>query len=282
MAYEDWCIAQLAAKAGNDSLAAAYQKKAEYYKRYLDPETKLMRPVMGDGSFRTPFNPFSSSHRADDYCEGNAWQYTWLAPHDFDGLVECFGSTDAFLAKLDSLFTVSPEVAGTNTSPDISGLIGQYAHGNEPSHHILYFYTMAGEPWKTADKVRNVLTTLYDDTPAGLSGNEDVGQMSAWYVLSALGFYQADMTRPCFWFGYPMLDEAVIKVPGGEFVVRTRDNSPENIYIQSVTLNGKPYDKSYISHDDIAAGGRMEFVMGGTPNKEWAASAGCCPPGLTL
>lgn len=261
-AVADGSVAAAAKALGKDEDYHYFLERSRSYRNLFDPETGFMRGKDSEGKFRTPFNPFSSSHRADDYCEGNAWQYTWLAPHDFDGLVECFGSTDAFLAKLDSLFTVSPEVAGTNTSPDISGLIGQYAHGNEPSHHILYFYTMAGEPWKTADKVRNVLTTLYDDTPAGLSGNEDVGQMSAWYVLSALGFYQADMTRPCFWFGYPMLDEAVIKVPGGEFTVTVSGRSDENMYIQSVLLNGKPYAKPYIEYKDIKAGNVLSFTLG--------------------
>lgn len=261
-AIADGSVAAAAKALGKDEDYHYFLERSRSYRNLFDPETGFMRGKDSERKFRTPFNPFSSSHRADDYCEGNAWQYTWLAPHDFDGLVECFGSTDVFLAKLDSLFTVSPEVAGTNTSPDISGLIGQYAHGNEPSHHILYFYTMAGEPWKTADKVRNVLTTLYDDTPAGLSGNEDVGQMSAWYVLSALGFYQADMTRPCFWFGYPMLDEAVIKVPGGEFTVTVSGRSDENMYIQSVLLNGKPYAKPYIEYKDIKAGNVLSFTLG--------------------
>lgn len=261
-AIADGSVAAAAKALGKDEDYHYFLERSRSYRNLFDPETGFMRGKDSEGKFRTPFNPFSSSHRADDYCEGNAWQYTWLAPHDFDGLVECFGSTDVFLAKLDSLFTVSPEVAGTNTSPDISGLIGQYAHGNEPSHHILYFYTMAGEPWKTADKVRNVLTTLYNDTPVGLSGNEDVGQMSAWYVLSALGFYQADMTRPCFWFGYPMLDEAVIKVPGGEFTVTVSGRSDENMYIQSVLLNGKPYAKPYIEYKDIKAGNVLSFTLG--------------------
>lgn len=261
-AIADGSVAAAAKALGKEDDYGYFLERSRSYRNFFDPGTGFMRGKDSRGRFRTPFNPFSSSHRADDYCEGNAWQYTWLAPHDFDGLVGCFGSKEAFLAKLDSLFTASDVVAGANTSPDISGLIGQYAHGNEPSHHILYFYTMAGEPWKTADKVHQVLTTLYHDAPDGLSGNEDVGQMSAWYILSALGFYQADLARPYFWFGYPMLDKAEIKVPGGVFTVAAEGRSAGNRYIQSVTLNGKPYTKPYIEFKDIKAGNTLVFTLG--------------------
>lgn len=261
-AIADGSVAAAAKALGKEDDYGYFLERSRSYRNFFDPGTGFMRGKDSRGRFRTPFNPFSSSHRADDYCEGNAWQYTWLAPHDFDGLVGCFGSKEAFLAKLDSLFSASDVVAGANTSPDISGLIGQYAHGNEPSHHILYFYTMAGEPWKTADRVHQVLTTLYHDAPDGLSGNEDVGQMSAWYILSALGFYQADLTRPYFWFGYPMLDKAEIKVPGGVFTVETEGRSAENRYIQSVTLNGKPYSLPYIDFKDIKAGNTLVFTLG--------------------
>ena len=261
-AIADGSVAAAAKALGKEDDYGYFLERSRSYRNFFDPGTGFMRGKDSRGRFRTPFNPFSSTHRADDYCEGNAWQYTWLAPHDFDGLVGCFGSKEAFLAKLDSLFSASDVVAGANTSPDISGLIGQYAHGNEPSHHILYFYTMAGEPWKTADRVHQVLTTLYHDAPDGLSGNEDVGQMSAWYILSALGFYQADLTRPYFWFGYPMLDKAEIKVPGGVFTVETEGRSAENRYIQSVTLNGKPYSLPYIDFKDIKAGNTLVFTLG--------------------
>ena len=261
-AIADGSVAAAAKALGKEDDYGYFLERSRSYRNFFDPGTGFMRGKDSRGRFRTPFNPFSSTHRADDYCEGNAWQYTWLAPHDFDGLVGCFGSKEAFLAKLDSLFSASDVVAGANTSPDISGLIGQYAHGNEPSHHILYFYTMAGEPWKTADRVHQVLTTLYHDAPDGLSGNEDVGQMSAWYILSALGFYQADLTRPYFWFGYPMLDKAEIKVPGGAFTVETEGRSAGNRYIQSVTLNGKPYSLPYIDFKDIKAGNTLVFTLG--------------------
>lgn len=261
-AIADGAVAAAAKALGKDEDYEYFLERSHSYRNFFDSQTGFMRGLDSKGRFRTPFNPFASTHRADDYCEGNAWQYTWLAPQDFDGLVACFGSKEAFLAKLDALFTASPDVEGTNTSPDISGLIGQYAHGNEPSHHILYFYTMAGQPWKTAEKVRQVLTELYHDAPDGLSGNEDVGQMSAWYILSSLGFYQVNPAEPEYWFGYPAFDKAEISVPGGKFTVVAHNGSAENIYIQSVTLNGAPYDKPYIGFEDIKAGNVLEFTMG--------------------
>ena len=267
-AIADASVAAAAEVLGYDEDHEYFLDRSRSYRRYFDPIKDFMRGRDSRGHFRTPFDPFSSEHRADDYCEGNAWQYTWLVPHDLNGLMACFGSKDVFFRKLDSLFVAEPKIAGSNSSPDISGLIGQYAHGNEPSHHILYFYTMAGQPWKTAEKVRQVLTELYHDAPDGLSGNEDVGQMSAWYILSSLGFYQADMTRPYFWFGTPLFDKAGIKVPGGIFTVKAVDNSSENIYIQSVTLNGQPYTKPYIEFKDIVAGNVLEFIMGPEP-KIW-------------
>ncbi|MCM1197291.1 MAG: GH92 family glycosyl hydrolase [Clostridium sp.] len=274
-AIADWAIAQVAAKFAQQEtdpdLKAAYEKDYGYflershsYRNFFDPETGFMRGKTAAGAFRVPFNPFHSEHRADDYCEGNAWQYTWLVPHDFEGLVDCFGSKDALLSKLDSLFTVSSVIDG-GASPDISGLIGQYAHGNEPSHHILYFYTVAGQPWKTAEKVREVLNTMYHAAPDGLSGNEDVGQMSAWYILSSLGFYQVEPAGGRYWFGSPLFDKAEIKVAGGTFKVVAENNSDKNIYIKSVKLNGRPYDKAYIDFADIATGGELVFEMSAVP-----------------
>jgi predicted alpha-1,2-mannosidase len=205
-------LAENAARKGDSQKAEYYKQEQEYfkqrswsYKHLFDPQTGFIRGKDSKGNFRKEDSPFASAHRADDYCEGNGWQYTWLVPHDFEGLVECFGSTEAFIGKLDSLFIVPSVIEGEESSPDISGLIGQYAHGNEPSHHILYLYTMAGEPWKTADRIREVLGTLYTAEPDGLSGNEDVGQMSAWYILSSLGFYQVEPGSDRYWFGSPLL-----------------------------------------------------------------------------
>lgn len=232
-----------------------------------------MRGLSSDGKYRTPFNPFSSAHFDDDYCEGNAWQYTWLVPHDVDGLVEVFGGKENFIQKLDSLFIIEGDL-GKSASPDISGLIGQYAHGNEPSHHILYLYSYVGQYWKTAEKVRQVLSELYHDQPAGLSGNEDVGQMSAWYVLSSLGLYQVEPAGGKYMLGSPVVDKAVIRVKDGNiFTILAKNNNKTNKYIQSVTLNGKPYDKYYIDFEDIICGGILQLEMGDTPSSVWPVDA---------
>ena len=260
-AIADGAAAAAAKVLGKEDDYRYFNDRSHSYRHFFDPETRFMRGLDSKGNFRTPFNPFASTHRADDYCEGNAWQYTWLTPHDFDGLVGCFGSKEAMLEKLDSLFTVQSHIEGLDSSPDISGLIGQYAHGNEPSHHIIYYYAMAGQPAKTAEKVRQVLAELYHDAPDGLSGNEDVGQMSAWYVLSSLGFYQVNPAGGQYWFGSPVFDKVTLKVPGGDFTVVAHDNIPGNIYIGSVKLNGQPYDKLYIDFKDIKAGNTLEFFM---------------------
>ena len=267
-ALADGAAARAAEALGREDDARFFETRSHSYRNYFDPQTRFMRGRDSKGGWRTPFSPFASTHRADDYCEGNAWQYTWLAPHDVGGLVACFGSREALLEKLDSLFTVSSIVEGGETSPDISGLIGQYAHGNEPSHHVLYLYTMLGQPWKTADKVREVLTTLYHDRPDGLSGNEDVGQMSAWYVLSSLGMYEAEPAGGRYWFGSPLFDRVEITVPGGTFTIVAENNSAANKYIQRVWLNGQPYTKPWIGHADVMKGGELRFEMG-AEEKVW-------------
>lgn len=267
-AVADGAAARAAEALGRTDDATYFTKRSRSYRNYFDPATGFIRGRDSRGGWRTPFNPFASSHRADDYCEGNAWQYTWLAPHDVKGLEACFGSRERMLEKLDSLFTVPSVIEGGDTSPDISGLIGQYAHGNEPSHHVLYLYTMLGQPWKTADKVREVLSTLYHAAPDGLSGNEDVGQMSAWYVLSALGMYEVEPAGGRYWFGSPLFDRAEIAVPGGTFTVTAQNNSSENRYIRRVWLNGTLYTKPWIDHADVMAGGELRFEMGDQP-KVW-------------
>jgi predicted alpha-1,2-mannosidase len=263
-AIADWSVAQVAKVLEKTDDYEYFKRLSEGYKHFFDPELQFMRGKDSNGTFREPFDPFHSVHRENDYTEGTAWQYTWLVPHDVEGLVKLFGSKAAFLNKLDSLFLVSGDM-GEEASPDISGLIGQYAHGNEPSHHIIYLYTVVGEPAKTAEKVREVLETMYTDQPAGLCGNEDVGQMSAWYILSALGFYQVEPAGGRYYFGSPLMDEASINVGNGKtFSMSAKNNSKENKYIKSVTLNGKPYDKRYINFDDIRAGGVLEFEMSDT------------------
>ena len=260
-AIADWAVAQVARRLGHTEDYEYFIERSRSYRHLFDPQTRFMRGKGRDGSFHEPFNPISSEHRNDDYCEGNAWQYTFLVPQDLEGLIDCFGSREAFLSKLDSLFTIDSKLEGEDVSPDISGLIGQYAHGNEPSHHVAYFYTMAGEPDKTADLVRYILTELYSAAPYGLSGNEDVGAMSSWYILSSLGFYQVEPAGGRYFLGSPLFDEAVIRVAGGEFTVRALNNSPENRYIKSIRLNGQPYDRWWIDFSDITAGGVLEIEM---------------------
>ena len=271
-ALADGALANAAKVLGKEDDYQHFLNRSKSYVDLFDHELGFIRGKDSRGRFRTEYSPFASTHRADDYCEGNGWQYTWLVPHDFKGLVSCFGTKDAFLDKLDSLFVVSSVIEGAESSPDISGLIGQYAHGNEPSHHILYFYTMAGQPWKTADKVREVLATLYSAEPDGLSGNEDVGQMSSWYILSSLGFYEVEPASGRYWFGTPLFDKAEIEVAGGTFRIIAEGNSSENKYIQSITLNGKAYTKGYIEHKDIAAGGELILKMGSEPKVWYCAS----------
>lgn len=261
MAYYDWCIAQIAAKAGNDTLAKAYQEKASYYKRYLDPETKLMRGVMADGSFRTPFNPRYSSHMKSDYTEGNAFQWSFFVPHDMDNFIAEIGGKKELETRLDTLFTTSSQIDGAEASGDITGLIGQYAHGNEPSHHMAYLYNWTDAPWKGAERLDFIMRNFYTNQPDGIIGNEDCGQMSAWYVLSALGFYQVCPGIPVYAIGRPMVDKATIPVAGGNFQIIVKNNSPENKYVKEAKLNGKVLDILFFPHADLVKGGTLEIEM---------------------
>ena len=250
--------------------------RSRSYKKYYDPETRFLRAVDTDGKFRLPFNPFFAEHRTNDYTEGNAWQYTFLVPHDVKGLIQLFGSDKAFMSKLDSLFFVEGW-AGDNASPDMSGMTGQYAHGNEPSHHVIYMYNYAGRPDKAAPLLRKMLNEMYLDQPDGLSGNEDVGQMSAWYILSSVGLYQVDPVGGRFVIGSPLFDKATVNVGAGKtFTVVAKNNSDRNIYVQSAHLNGKALKNSYIEFNDIRHGGTLELVMGPKPSK-WATAAACRP-----
>jgi len=266
-ALADAGIAKLAKQLGRTEDYKYFLKRSQSYKdHYFDKNTGFMRGKTSDGKFREPFDPFNSVHRQDDYTEGNAWQYAWLVPHDVHGLVQCFGGEKPFVAKLDSLFILEGKM-GADASPDISGLIGQYAHGNEPSHHIIYMYNYVGMPWKAAPKLRQVMNTLYTDGIDGLSGNEDVGQMSAWYILSSMGLYQVEPAGGKYIFGSPLFKKAVVNVGGGKtFTIEAKNNSAKNIYIQSAKLNGKTYTRSYIDYKDIMKGGTLEFVMGEKPS----------------
>ena len=265
-ALADDCIAKVAKLLGKKNDYKYFYNRSRGYKHYFDPKTKFMRGRGSDGSFHEPFNPFKSVHTADDYTEGNAWQYTWLVPHDVHGLASLFGSEQRFIEKLDSLFIVSGDM-GAEASPDISGLIGSYAHGNEPSHHIIYMYNYMGQPWKAAKLLRQTMKEMYFNDYDGLSGNEDVGQMSAWYVLSSVGLYQVEPAGGKYIIGSPLFDEAQINVGNGRtFTIRARNNSQENIYVQSAKLNGKPYSKTYLMFQDIVRGGTLELEMGSEPS----------------
>lgn len=265
-AIDDWCIALMAEKMGHPEDAQYFAKRAKNYRHYFDPQVAFMRGKLSDGSWRDSFDPADSAHRRDDFCEGNAWQYTWLVPHDVDGLISAMDGPDSFVRKLDQLFVVESDL-GADASIDISGLIGQYAHGNEPGHHIPYLYTCAGRPSKTAEKVREILTTMYHDSPSGLCGNEDCGQMSAWYVFSALGFYPVSPAGGRYTLGSPLVESATIRLEGEKtFQIQVRNNSPKHIYIASAELNEKPLDGYFLTHEQILAGGKLVLTMSATPN----------------
>lgn len=269
-------VAKVAKLLGKSDDYEYFFNRSRSYKKYYDPETRFMRAVGTDGKFRLPFNPFFAEHRTNDYTEGNAWQYTFLVPHDVKGLIQLFGSDKAFMSKLDSLFFVEGW-AGDNASPDMSGMTGQYAHGNEPSHHVIYMYNYAGRPDKAAPLLRKMLNEMYLDQPDGLSGNEDVGQMSAWYILSSVGLYQVDPVGGRFVIGSPLFDKATVNVGAGKtFTVVAKNNSDRNIYVQSARLNGKALKNSYIEFNDIRHGGTLELVMGPKPSK-WATAPACRP-----
>ena len=269
-------VAKVAKLLGKKDDYEYFFNRSRSYKKYYDPETRFLRAVDTDGKFRLPFNPFFAEHRTNDYTEGNAWQYTFLVPHDVKGLIKLFGSDKAFMSKLDSLFFVEGW-AGDNASPDMSGMTGQYAHGNEPSHHVIYMYNYAGRPDKAAPLLRKMLNEMYLDQPDGLSGNEDVGQMSAWYILSSVGLYQVDPVGGRFVIGSPLFDKATVNVGRGKtFTVVAKNNSDKNIYVQSARLNGKTLKNSYVDFNDIRHGGTLELVMGPKPSK-WATTTACRP-----
>jgi predicted alpha-1,2-mannosidase len=243
-----------------------FSKRAKNYQQYYDKSVGFFRGINSDGSWNPDFSPLASERPlAKDYAEGNAWQYLWLAPQDVNGLIELLGGKDKFITRLDSFFTITSDTE--EVLVDLTGLIGQYAHGNEPSHHIAYLYALAGQQWKTAEKVRYILKEFYHDDPDGVIGNEDCGQMSAWYVFSSLGFYPVFPASTEYVFGSPLFDNATINLPNGKsFKIVTENNCAENIYIQQVELNGKINNKNSINHDDIINGGTLKFVMGKKPN----------------
>ena len=269
-AYNYWCIARVAEDMGKTEIAEEYDKKSQTYSVYFDKKTGFMRGKNVDGSWNEPFDPYYSDHWRTDYVEGNAWQWTWYVPHDVEGLISLFGGKEIFTKKLDSLFTTSSEITGENVSADITGLIGQYAHGNEPSHHIAYLFNYADKPWRTQEIVNQIVKEFYTDKPDGLCGNEDCGQMSAWYLLNAMGFYPVSPGETKYSIGKPLFDEVTISVAHDKkFKVVARNLTDENIYVQKVNLDGVALTKPFIEHRDIIEGKTLEFVMGNKPTIFW-------------
>lgn len=271
-AYDDWCVAQMAKALGKQDDYEFFYNRSKAYHHLFDSKTGFMRGKSNDGkSWNEPFDPKHSNHREHtDYTEGNAWQHSWFVPQNVDDFVALHGSNEIFTRRLEQLFTESSEITGNNVSADISGLIGQYAHGNEPSHHIAYMFNHAKQPWRTQYWVRHILDTQYNTTPNGLSGNEDCGQMSAWYVFSSMGLYPMNPASGEYEIGSPIFEKATINLQGGKtFVIEAENVSAKNFYIQSATLNGIEFNQTSISHKQLLQGGTLHFVMGSEPNKKW-------------
>lgn len=273
--FDDWCLARMAKALGKTEDAEMFGKRAENFKNVFDPATGFFRGKTAAGPFREPFDPKAVSF--DDYTEANAWQYAFAVMHDIPGMVQLYGGKEAFVRKLDQLF--SEDSAVGNYLVDVSGLIGQYAHGNEPCHQVSYLYTLAGAPYKTAQRVRDIMFTQYSNTPDGICGNDDCGQISAWYVFSALGFYPVNPASGVYVFGSPLVEKATIQLDpkfykGGSFTVVAHNVSRQNGYIKSAKLNGRTLDRPWITHAELVQGGTLEFEMDIQPNKDWGASVG--------
>jgi predicted alpha-1,2-mannosidase len=269
-AYDDSCMAKMAAMLGKKDDAVMFAKRAENWRNVFDPSTGFARGKTAEGKWCDPFNPCELIWA--DYTEATGWEYTWFVPQNIPGLVKAMNGDEKFVTKLDGLFTASSEVLAA--CPDITGLIGQYAHGNEPCHHVAYLYSYAGAPWKTQECIRKVMADLYNNTVEGLCGNDDCGQMSAWYVLSALGLYPVNPASGVYVIGSPVVDRATIHLDakyhqGETFTIIAENNSPKNVYIQSATLNGKPLTRTWLKHAEIVGGGELTLKMGPEPNKTW-------------
>ncbi|WPO78293.1 GH92 family glycosyl hydrolase [Flavobacterium sp. KACC 22761] len=261
-AYNDWALAQVAKDMGKTEDYKWLSERGMRYKKYYDKATGFMRALDSNGKFIGPFNPSFSDHMNSPYCEGNAWQWTWFVPQDVNGLIDLMGGKVSFEEKLDALFNTTAKLEGADASADISGLIGQYAHGNEPSHHIIYFYNYINKPFKTQELADKIMKEQYRNAPDGLSGNEDCGQMSSWYILNAIGFYQVAPGDPTYTISRPLFDKVTIDLERGKkLIVKTINNAPENKYVESVTLNGKILNSLFFKHDQIASGGELVFKM---------------------
>lgn len=266
VAIDDWCVSAAAQKLGSKAEASYFLDRSKNYKAYYDKETGFMRGKLSTGEWTTPFDPAFSRHEGSDYTEGNAWQYLWLVPHDVSGLIELMGGETAFADKLEQLFNVTEGVKGDEASADISGLIGAYAHGNEPGHHTTFLFNYAGRAWRTQELNRQIQKTMYTNSPEGLCGNEDCGQMSAWYVFSALGFYPVNPCDLKYQFGSPLVKGARIDIGHGKyFYIKAPQASEQNKYFQEVRLNGQPLSRPYVTWEEIMGGGTLEFIMADKP-----------------
>lgn len=281
-AYDDWAVAQIARAAGAKDLHDALVARSKNYQHLFDKQIGFIRPKLSDGKWAGPFDPkeISITKKWRDFTESNSWQTTFAVQHDPKGLIELFGGRDEFMKKLDALFEQSTTLPA-DMPPDVAGLVGMYAHGNEPSHHITYLYAYAGAPYKTQKWVRSLMETMYRNDPDGLAGNEDCGQMSAWYVMSSLGFYPVDPVSGNYVFGSPLFDKVEVELGNGKkLIVEARNNSPENVYVQSVKFNGKPHHKSWFRHADIVQGATIVFEMGDKPNEDFGKAESALPPSL--
>ncbi|WP_115720110.1 GH92 family glycosyl hydrolase [Gallaecimonas mangrovi] len=271
-AFDDWTIARMAKAMGKEALAARFMKRATNWQNVFDKKTGFVRARLSNGKFRTPFDPAAVGY-GSDYTEGNAWQYSWYVPQDVAGLIKAMGGQQAFVKKLDAVFDTKVDPKTFANVEDISGLIGYYAHGNEPSHHVAYLYDYAGAPWKTQARLTTIMNSQYHDGPGGLAGNDDLGQMSAWYLFTAMGFYPVAPGSNQYVIGRPFVSEAAITLPGGKhFVVKAEHLDTAHPYVGKVLLNGKLLSNSFIRHQDVMAGGSLTFVMQKTPNKTWATA----------
>ncbi|MDW7602330.1 GH92 family glycosyl hydrolase, partial [Stenotrophomonas maltophilia] len=276
-AFDDWTIARMAQAMGKADIAATFDKRAGNWRNAFDKDTGFMRARKRDGSFRTPFDPSASGY-GTDYTEGNAWQYSWYVPQDVAGLAAAHGGSDKLLARLDEVFSAKVDPSIFEHMEDITGLIGWYAHGNEPSHHVAYLYSYAGQPWRTQARLKQIMDTQYADRPDGLAGNDDVGQMSAWYVFTALGFYPVAPGSGEYILGRPFLPKTAMRLPNGKtFTIVAEGLDDKHTYVGSVTLNGTPLQRTFLRHDEILAGGELRFSMQAEPNKDWPGQGAQAP-----
>ncbi len=276
-AFDDWTIARMAQAMGKGDIAATFDKRAANWRNAFDKDTGFMRARKRDGSFRTPFDPSASGY-GTDYTEGNAWQYSWYVPQDVAGLAAAHGGSDKLLARLDEVFSAKVDPSIFEHMEDITGLIGWYAHGNEPSHHVAYLYSYAGQPWRTQARLKQIMDTQYADRPDGLAGNDDVGQMSAWHVFTALGFYPVAPGSGEYILGRPFLPKTAMRLPNGKtFTIVADGLDDRHTYVGSVSLNGKPLQRTFLRHDEILAGGELRFSMQAEPNKDWPGQGAQAP-----